>query len=186
MGVALLLAGCSQSCTLTIYHFHTVVYLAWTCSSNHLLTLIVSRSYFGSRRTMLQWRVVGMTVLFVLPCVAICLADSSAWPASGACRPEGPQDSARRQLYFDSPVSCSWLSGNLDTMTPATYLALALVWLGFLSWLSKLYEKPSRFSDNGSEKHQARSGGIFSITPAADTTKPTQVGLPRLGASPYD
>ena len=117
---ALLVAGYSQSCILTIYHYHTIVYLAWMSSSIHLLTLVVSRGYFRSQKTVLQLGLIGMTVLFVLLCVAICLAGSPAWPvALGVIGPA--------ELYLDSSVSCSWREGNFQNITPDAYLALTLV-----------------------------------------------------------
>jgi hypothetical protein len=37
-GMALLIAGFTQLCRLTIYHFHTLFYLAWMAFSIYLLT----------------------------------------------------------------------------------------------------------------------------------------------------
>lgn len=65
-GIAIILAGFIQANTISTYHWHTVVYLAWMSSMVHLTTLTVLRGHMPTSPVVRTIRVIGMTILFVL------------------------------------------------------------------------------------------------------------------------
>ena len=134
-GLTLLIAAYTQSHRLTIYHFHAIVYLAWTSSSIHLLTLIICRDDLRQKPSILYWRLFGMGAVFIMLCVAICLCGSPHWPNSRYI--------GYGIFFFDAPVACTWRYGNFNHLSPDTSLAPALLCWGFLSQLSKLRLVPS-------------------------------------------
>lgn len=70
-GIAILIAGFANIRTISVYHYHVVVYLAWMSSNVHLTTLTVLRDFLQRNPLLRAWRVVGMLVLFGLLLVAL-------------------------------------------------------------------------------------------------------------------
>ena len=127
-GAAILIAGYSQVCSLTIYHYHAVVYLAWISSTVHLLTLLICRKHLQRRSHVLRWRLIMMIINLILSVVAIALTGSKMWPstveASG--------------YSFDAPISCTWYFGNLESLTFNAAIPMILVISGFNARISKV------------------------------------------------
>jgi hypothetical protein len=137
-GVAILTAGLIQSHQMTIYHFYIVLYLAWQANSTHMTTLTILRCHLRCHRPVLKWRVVAMTIMFILLFVSLSLTASSAWPTRRT-------DST---LYFDSPVICAWNSKFTKGMVawePEIVFASCLLGVGYISRLSKLFISTSSF-----------------------------------------
>ena len=76
-GLAILTAGYTNRCTLTIFHFNIIASLAWFSSTTHLSTLAVLRVYLMDRPRVRDWRVVAMLSLLGLQLAAQFMQDSS-------------------------------------------------------------------------------------------------------------
>ena len=70
-GIAILGAGFANYAQLSVYDWHVVVYLAWTSSTVHLTSLTFIRRHLLESPSARLWRVVGMTILFVMLLVAL-------------------------------------------------------------------------------------------------------------------
>lgn len=70
-GISILTAGYAKRCTINIYHWQVVVYLAWMSSGTHLITLSVLREYLREKSILRLSRVAGMFILFVMLFIAI-------------------------------------------------------------------------------------------------------------------
>jgi hypothetical protein len=134
-GLAILTAGFIQSCRLSIYHFHIVIYLGWMASSTHLTTLTMLRSYLRRHRPVLKWRVVAMMAMFVMLFAALALANSKLWVSLDV----------EETLYFDSPVSCGWRTEYMRTWKPDAVFSLCLITAGYVARLCKLFNSTSEF-----------------------------------------
>lgn len=136
-GFAILLAGYSQACSITIYHFYIITYLGWISSAVHMMTLTISRAYLRRHRAVLHWRLGAMCTLFILLFIALAFTGSSPSPIN-----------SEYQMFrfdFDTSVVCSWVDGNLNYWEPDTVLSVCLLSAGFLSRVSKLFVTTSRF-----------------------------------------
>jgi hypothetical protein len=70
-GIGMLVSGYTQlHCSLSLYHWQIVVYLAWFSSLTHLTTLTALRNFFRDQRTLAYWRV------FFIGCLIVLLATS--------------------------------------------------------------------------------------------------------------
>lgn len=65
-GVAILVAGFANWCTMSVYELNMVVALAWFSSATHLATLDVLRGYFRQNRVVRNWRMIGMVTIVLL------------------------------------------------------------------------------------------------------------------------
>lgn len=71
-GISILASGYSQlKCGLSVYHWVTIVNLAWFSSLTHLTTLTVLRKYFQTRPALRLWRLIGMGATVVMLGVAL-------------------------------------------------------------------------------------------------------------------
>ncbi|KFY14274.1 hypothetical protein V491_06106 [Pseudogymnoascus sp. VKM F-3775] len=65
-GVAILVAGFANWCTMSVYELNMVIALAWFSSATHLATLDVLRGYFQQNRVVRNWRMIGMVTIVLL------------------------------------------------------------------------------------------------------------------------
>jgi len=66
-GISIIIGGVSQlSSGLSVYHWFSVINLAWFSSVTHLLTITVLRSENSRRKLITKLRVVGMSILAVM------------------------------------------------------------------------------------------------------------------------
>ena len=65
-GLAVLVAGVANQCTLTVYEFQVIFALAWFSSTTHLATLDCLRDYFLNHHVVRNFRVFGMLFLLLL------------------------------------------------------------------------------------------------------------------------
>lgn len=72
-GLAILLAGFSEAYSndLDVLHWQILVYLAWTSSAVHLVTLSMLRNRLSRRPFLRKFRIVGMIILFALLATAL-------------------------------------------------------------------------------------------------------------------
>ena len=70
-GVSILTAGYAKRCSINVYHWQVVVYLAWMSSGTHLITLSVLRNYLREKSILRLSRVAGMFILFLMLFIAI-------------------------------------------------------------------------------------------------------------------
>lgn len=130
--LAILIAGFSQACSITLYHYHAVVYLAWTSSSVHMVTLTISRFYLRSKKFVLVVRLVFMSILFMLLFVALCFTASPNWPTSSV---DG--------FTFDAHAACTLQDREWSYWRSDTIFALILISLGYVCRLCKVFETSS-------------------------------------------
>ena len=93
-GLAILIAGYSKMCSLSIYHFNIVGSLAWFSSATHLATLGVLRNYLVAHPAVRDWRVFAMVSLLLL----LLVAQLPGWTA---------KDSS-------VPISCFFLDAEIE------------------------------------------------------------------------
>lgn len=65
-GVAMLVAGFANWCTMSVYELNMIVVLAWFSSATHLATLDVLQDYFRQNRVVRNWRMIGMLAIVLL------------------------------------------------------------------------------------------------------------------------
>lgn len=78
-GISILTAGYVKRCTINVYHWQVVVYLAWMSSGTHLITLSVLREYLRGKSILRLSRVAGMFILFVMLFIAIAPTGSQTY-----------------------------------------------------------------------------------------------------------
>ena len=78
-GVSILTAGYAKRCTINVYHWQVVVYLAWMSSGTHLITLSVLREYLREKSILRFSRVAGMLILFFMLVIAIAPTGSQTY-----------------------------------------------------------------------------------------------------------
>lgn len=69
--ISILTAGYAKRCTINIYHWQVVVYLAWISSGTHLITLSVLRAYLREKSMLRVSRVTEILILFVMLFIAV-------------------------------------------------------------------------------------------------------------------
>ena len=69
-GLAILLAGYINRCSMTLYSFDIVAALAWFSSTTHLSTLSVLRVYLVDHPRVRDWRVIAIVGIFGLVAVS--------------------------------------------------------------------------------------------------------------------
>ena len=65
-GLAILIAGFTDRCSRSIYHFRIISALGWFSSTTHLSTLAVLRPYLIDRPRVRNWRVIAMVAILGL------------------------------------------------------------------------------------------------------------------------
>ena len=65
-GLAILIAGYTDRCSRSIYHFRIISALGWFSSTTHLSTLAVLRPYLIDHPRVRNWRVIAMVAIFGL------------------------------------------------------------------------------------------------------------------------
>ena len=65
-GLAVLIAGYTDRCSRSFYHFQIIAVLGWFSSTTHLSTLAVLRAYLIDHPRIRDWRVTAMLAIFGL------------------------------------------------------------------------------------------------------------------------
>ena len=131
--------------SISIYHWHILVYLAWMSSNVHLTTLTVIRSYVQNNGYIRAGRITGMTaLLFLLLSALIPLASklllslfSEYAPLNTLCTYQQQGCSGVRQLgpglNAGDPVTCFWNPRYMEGINPDSAISLLLL-LGSYTW----------------------------------------------------
>ena len=106
-GLAILIAGYTDRCSRSIYHFRIISALGWFSSTTHLSTVAVLRAYLIDNPRVRNWRAVAMVAVFGLLVVS--------QPGTFSI-----QDSSL-------PVQCVYNSFAPYGLNPITIIALAWV-----------------------------------------------------------
>ena len=111
-GLSILAAGYAKRCTINVYHWQVVVYLAWMSSGTHLVTLSVLRTYLREKHILRVVRVAGMLILFFMLCIAIVPTGSQTY-YSIINRDPFYIDLSYRVVFFEGsacgvPSACFW------------------------------------------------------------------------------
>ncbi|KAK1464108.1 hypothetical protein CMEL01_12869 [Colletotrichum melonis] len=85
-GLAILVAGYVQAlgANLSIYHWNTVIYLAWLSSTVHLMSLSVLRDRLGTNKILRFIRLFVMISILGLLLAALVPTITNGWPSSTA------------------------------------------------------------------------------------------------------
>lgn len=110
-GLAVLIAGYSKTCSMSIFYFNVVGSLAWFSSATHLATLGVLRKYLVAHSTVRDWRVFAMGLLLIM----LLVAQLPEWTS---------QDNS-------VPVSCFFL--NVEIEPDFSNVVTLLTTIGFLT-----------------------------------------------------
>ena len=125
-GIAILAAGYFKRCTISVYHYQVVVYLAWMSSSTHLVTLTVLRGYLREAPSIRTWRVVGMSLLFVMLFVALVPTGATNWSTLAVgVAPDGGSVNVTASAIV--PAQCFWEEkywAGWDSYAVASYFLL--------------------------------------------------------------
>lgn len=127
-GLAILVAGFCETRkngSLSVYHWETIVYLAWMSSSVHIASLTLLRDVLNRNPMLRNLRVAGMLLLLALLVVAM-------WPTRIAT-----------DMLF-TPVGCLWTpSSRGDTPTfrasPDWILSMIMLLSAYIWKLSQLF-----------------------------------------------
>lgn len=165
------------SCGLSLYHWQTVVNLAWFSTLTHLTTLTSLRQYFHCRRVLVICRLITMGVVIILLSVAF-LPTGHAWqPDYDAFHTSADPTKDPFKYLMSTPAHCLFSRSStrlviqdLDTSTPLdkrpgshgyneydsghafnaplVILSLAYLWISYLTRIVRLSKFLTEFSEN--------------------------------------
>ncbi|KAI4731008.1 hypothetical protein E4T49_01306 [Aureobasidium sp. EXF-10728] len=136
-GIAICIAGfIGLHGHISVYHFQTVISLAWMSSSVHLSALTMLGDYFRKRPGVLGWRIIGMLLLFILLLVALVPTASNLW----AIWYTAESGKEKERTSWAIPARCfffkTWGQG-VNPDAPLAYLILILSYLWKIGALFK-------------------------------------------------
>ena len=134
-GIAVLVAGFANNATLSVYHFQIVTWQAWLASNSHQVTLTVLQHYLRSHATVLYFRAIAMTLIYIMLFVAIILAGP---PTSGYCR---------SYKHFDANVRDTWTNQCLKSLSIDVAFSLGLLSVNYIARLLKAFKKSAEWSN---------------------------------------
>lgn len=122
-GLAILIAGHTDRCSRSIYHFRIISALGWFSSTTHLSTLAVLRPYLIDHPRVRNWRVTAMVAIFGL----LVVSQAGAFSIQNS----------------SLPVQCVFNSYAPHGLNTIATIGLALI-ITFLCWIytnkiSRLY-----------------------------------------------
>ncbi|KAL8714638.1 MAG: hypothetical protein Q9220_001587 [cf. Caloplaca sp. 1 TL-2023] len=85
VGIAILITGFIEHCSISVYHFALASDLAWFSSNTHLTTLTVIHDYLIERKTLRNWRVMLMLAIFTMMMACTILEGHISWFDSWNC-----------------------------------------------------------------------------------------------------
>lgn len=155
-GIAILGAGFQGLRTgqINVYHFQTVIYLAWMSSSVHLSALTLLRPFLHYHRGLMSWRIVGMFVLLIMLLIALVPTVSNYWGVVSIYLNDvndAPKNSTNS--VFGVSANCfwgtTWGSGaNPDAVLSFLVLIISYIWkmgglfLGVRKRFGSLFRSP--------------------------------------------
>ena len=136
-GIAILASGYAQvRCGLSVYHWKTIVYLAWFSSLTHLTTLTFLRQYFQSNPVARLWRACLMLLVIVMLIVALLPTSQSFFLLHGSGYPVA--------CYFQRLVRDFKPDVVNTTVVTISILVLAMSYLTRLIKLSRRATQKTR------------------------------------------
>ena len=128
-GTAVLIAGFSTHCSISVYHFTMIGDLAWFASNVHFVTIVVLLQNLQARPVLRNWRAVLMSCMAVLLIVSTILQGHRHWHDSW------PYDA---QCVFSDFTPARIGGSPADWM----YGSLAFITAGYLNSIIQLYQAP--------------------------------------------
>ncbi|CAD0093192.1 unnamed protein product [Aureobasidium vineae] len=136
-GIAICIAGfIGLHGHISVYHFQTVISLAWMSSSVHLSALTMLGEYFRKRPGVLGWRIVGMLILFILLLVALVPTASNLWAIWYTA--ESGRDNGRTSWAI--PARCFFFKTWGEGVNPDAPLAYLILILSYLWKIGALFK----------------------------------------------
>ncbi|KAI4116844.1 MAG: hypothetical protein LQ345_002814 [Seirophora villosa] len=140
VGLAILVAGFVQHCSISVYHFSIIYDLAWFSSNTHMTTLSVLRARLVEEPSLLKWRVSLIILMALFLCTGISLEGHRDWYQS--------YHAPAQCLFNDLPGN---FSGEPARWSVAQVILIVLWYSVVISWLyyndalhSFFFEKPIR------------------------------------------
>ncbi len=151
-GLALLSAGWLQVNSLDLYHWYSLVYLAWTTSTVHLLLLSFMRVQLHHNRPLRYLRLVGMALVLCMLVAALFLTKSSSF-SRALFWLQDPRKYEVSGLTPKATIAGCFLDFKgtlqLDDEDPGTSpefaVALSILLLSYFWKMSQLFEETHAF-----------------------------------------
>ncbi|KAF2231458.1 hypothetical protein EV356DRAFT_290504 [Viridothelium virens] len=145
-GVAVLVAGFAKLGSISIYHYQTVIYLAWMASNVHLTTLTLLRGYLQSHHFLRAWRVTGMLILFIMLCIALVPTSANNYGYAILDVPSayGKYDNQPRAVQGlrlpGAPVICFWQAKYRGWVNPDSVFSYITLIASYIWKVSMVFE----------------------------------------------
>ncbi|KAL9093887.1 MAG: hypothetical protein Q9165_003810 [Trypethelium subeluteriae] len=147
-GIAIMGAGFNGLIqeSISVYHFQTVLYLAWMSSSVHLSALTILATYLNNRKALKAWRLAGMATLLVLLIIGLIPTASNDWGIEvWDSMPAG-------HTGWGIPAHCFWFKTWGDGVNPDAVLGFLILIVSYMwkvgalfTWSRKIFYRCVRY-----------------------------------------
>ncbi len=134
-GIAILVSGLIQHCSISVYYFTVISDLPWFSSYVHVTALSVLRDFLSGRPHLRNWRVCLMLVMFVLLLAYTVMEGHEEWDQSWTCPAQCVFDDLMGKIG-GSPAMWMWINVVLlvTTYSSATLSLYQGLPDTFISW----------------------------------------------------
>jgi hypothetical protein len=135
-GIAIMSAGFVglRSQSISVYHYQTVLYLAWMSSSVHLSVVTLLSTYLREHRGIMIWRLCGMLTLFAMLVIGVVPTISNDWGILWW------NSMLEGRTGWAIPASCFW--GKLwgDGVSPDAPLGFIILIMSYISKMGAIFD----------------------------------------------
>ncbi|KAF2229185.1 hypothetical protein EV356DRAFT_562218 [Viridothelium virens] len=134
-GIAIMGAGFNGLIqqSISVYHFQTVLYLAWMSSSVHLSALTILATYLHNRKALKAWRLAGMATLLVLLVIGLIPTASNDWGI------EFWNSMPADHTGWGIPAHCFWFRTWGDGVNPDAVLGFLILIVSYIWKVGALF-----------------------------------------------
>ncbi|GME36098.1 UDP-glucosyl transferase family protein [Neofusicoccum parvum] len=157
-GIAVLAAAFAGFETVSVYHWRTVVYLAWMSSNVHLTTLTVLRRLLQANTAARALRLTGMLVLFVLLVAALVPTASDSFGNAGSNVPYAGSWYLRPLAFTPAdPAACFWQRRYMDGPTMDSVISFAMLTSSYVWKVTGLFGRSHKLAREFLRNRPARA-----------------------------
>ncbi|EKG22598.1 hypothetical protein MPH_00066 [Macrophomina phaseolina MS6] len=139
-GIALIASAYATLNTISVYHWRTVVYLAWMSSNVHLTTLTVLRRMLRTNSAARTLRLTGMLVLLVLLVLALVPTSSINFSKAATNVPYAHAWYVQNPSFTPAdPAVCFWNRRYMDGISTDSVLSYILLGCNYLWKVTSLF-----------------------------------------------
>lgn len=140
-GIAILAAGFSRMQSLSVYHLHVIIYLAWMSSNTHLTAVSLLQAQFRNEKNQkIRFiRLMGMIILALMLVVALVPTIGVDW-GNIIGQPYYTTDEVYLSVAPAIPARCFWQSPNLGGIQSVAALSFMILVLSY-AWKAMLLFK---------------------------------------------